>query len=103
MNLLIIALLSLNLGLINCFSQCEIDFQQAALKAHNKLRRLHKAPPLKSDMRLQTTAQNYAYNIALTDSFQHSTSDNTLGENLASSWDSRINVLNNCACILFTL
>jgi glioma pathogenesis-related protein 2 len=60
-------------------------FRKECLDAHNKKRRLHKAADLTRNSELDKIAQNYAQQLADTNSFEHSSNTykgDNLGENL---------------------
>ncbi len=77
------------------FDQCQIDYQQACLAAHNKYRAMHRAPLLKSSLKLHQSAFDYAKKLAALRTMRHS--NLPVGENLAMSWSSRVKSLSNCA------
>ena len=58
----------------------------SAIDAHNNLRKLHNAPPLKHNAELSKIAQVYADHLAKTDTFEHSKNTYNgkwMGENLS--------------------
>lgn len=57
------------------------QFRQEALQEHNRLRALHRVPPLTLDPTLNNYAQEWANNLAATGQFRHR-SDRKYGENL---------------------
>ena len=66
-------------------SSCLTAFRTAMLKRHNELRALHRVPALVRNATVETSAQNWANNMASNDNFAHS-GTNIYGENLASFW-----------------
>ena len=80
----------------NPSSECLNSFRIAALKKHNQLRALHRAPALTLNSTISTFSQNYAVYLAQNNLFAHSKS--IYGENLAKAAFS-IRPL-NCSCKL---
>ena len=80
----------------NKFNSCQQSFQKSCIIAHNKLRGLHHALPLKSNEELQLTASNFAHYLAERDVFKHS-GTRGLGENLAYVWSAEVNRLDDCS------
>ncbi|BFZ20619.1 hypothetical protein BsWGS_23658 [Bradybaena similaris] len=60
-------------------------FRQEVLEAHNKMRVLHQAPPVKLSPELNKMAQEWAEYLAKQNKFEHSPADRRkgIGENLA--------------------
>lgn len=78
------------------FNKCQQNFQTACIVAHNKLRALHHALPLRTSDKLQNTALNFAQYLADRDIFKHS-GTRGIGENLAYVWASSVNSLGDCS------
>ena len=58
-----------------------IGFTDQGVEAHNKLRKIHAAPPLKADYEMSKEAEEWAKKLAEQDNLEHSTGK--YGENLA--------------------
>ena len=68
------------------------EFMAEMLSAHNNYRSTHGAPPLRLNRDLSNMAQNWANQLARTNTFQHSKNRSyrgqPVGENLAMSYSS---------------
>ena len=61
-----------------------MTFEEECIEVHNRMRKLHEAPPLKQKKELTQHAQMWANELARSGRFQH-LKDSDYGENIATT------------------
>ena len=78
-------------------SSCQNSFRKTCLDMHNTFRAIHRVPSVTQNLTVLMVADKYAKYLADFNLFQHSQTSG-LGENLAYTWSTQNQDMNNCSC-----